>query len=229
MTTQTTATETQIQIQIALEVLKMDETGKTKAAIAKEFGVSPRSVNRYADKYEEEAMDLFTAEDESETELRKAFDDQKEALEEKIEGVDAEETQDESSEDDVQKEETESEVEEKEEPKVETKTRKRASIERDANGLTKNQIGILATYYKQKGTMDKTETRQAKTGRAKKGVKTIRYITMEILEAHAEAGTLTKANKASIIEEIMKAGDVTEATAKQYFSGHKIMFGGFQG
>lgn len=214
MTTQTTNTETQIQI--ALEVLKMDETEKTKATIAKEYGISSRSVSRYAGKYEEEAMDLLASDVEPETQkLNEAFEGEKAEAEAEVE-----EQAGEPDESNVEEEVTSTETEET--------TRKRAPITREDNGLTKNQNNILATYYKQKGTMDKTDERQGKTGRAKKGVKTIRYITMEILEAHANAGTLTKTNKDDIIDEIAKTGNVEQKTAKQYFSGHKILFGGFQ-
>lgn len=61
------------KIQIAVEVLKMDETEKTKKQIADEFSVSTRSVSRYADKYEEEALDLINTPEA--VELQNAFEE----------------------------------------------------------------------------------------------------------------------------------------------------------
>lgn len=78
------------KIQIAVEVLKMDETEKTKKQIADEFSVSTRSVSRYADKYEEEALDLINTPEA--VELKDAFevpavtdDDEEEEKEDAVE------------------------------------------------------------------------------------------------------------------------------------------------
>lgn len=55
----TEAQKRAIQVAVAYEALIMDETGKTKAQIAKEYGISPSSIKRYAEKYETEAMDML--------------------------------------------------------------------------------------------------------------------------------------------------------------------------
>lgn len=266
MTTATTTRETQITI--AYEVLMMDETGKSKKQIADEFNVSPRSVTRYFEKYEEEAMDLVTDEEpEENTQLAAAFAPKEEVEEEPTEtaeeefsfeddhynnhleeidednkaNTEIEEGREETQEQETSAPEEEPETEEstsveedntdtvEEQPKKETTSR--APRERDEEGLTPNQRSILNTYLKQKasGNMEKNEDRKGKVGRAKKNVKTIRYITMEILEKVAATGNLTKANKNDIINEIMEAADTDEKTAKQYFSGHKIIFGDYQG
>lgn len=214
MTTATTTRE--IQIQIAYEVLMMDETGKTKKAIADEYGVSSRSVTRYAEKFEDEAMDMVTGEVPEENKALEAAFEPK--TEETSTETEEETTSEESSE---EQEETAPEVEAK------PKRQKRA---RDENGLTKGERECLERYYKQKADAEnmKFEERKGKTGRAKKGVKTIRFITMEIIESHVDAGTFTKANKDEILAELMATASVDEKTAKQYLSIHKKMFGDWQ-
>src|SRR5690554_3183230 len=106
MTTATTTRE--VQIQIALEVLTMDESGKTKAQIAKEYEVSPRSVTRYAEKYEDEAMDLLagTNEPEETTELKAAFEPKVEVQEPETKEEEAV-TEDEETQEEVKATETE--------------------------------------------------------------------------------------------------------------------------
>lgn len=161
----------QTKIAIAQAVAAGD---KTKAQIAKDFGVSRDSVRRYGNKFADKVK--------AQVKTNQA--------------------------------------------KV-TKT-KAKNADKDGVELTDNQKKILATYYKQKGTLDKVTSRVGHTGRAPKGVKTIRYIAMEVIEAHANAGTLVKANKADIIAEIAKAAEVELKTARQYFSGHKKLFGDWQ-
>jgi predicted transcriptional regulator len=65
----------QTKIEIALAVLKIDETGKSKKEIAEEYNVSARSVSRYAEKYEEAAMDLLNGSEAEE--LEAAFEEEK--------------------------------------------------------------------------------------------------------------------------------------------------------
>ena len=48
-----------IQIQVAAAVLQIAETGKTRKLIGEEFGISPRTVTRYAAKFESEARELL--------------------------------------------------------------------------------------------------------------------------------------------------------------------------
>lgn len=214
----TTATTTRdVQIKIAYEVLMMDETGKTKKAIADEYGVSSRSVTRYAEKFEDEAMDMVTGE----------VPEENKALEVAFESK-AEETSTETEEETTNEESSE-EQEEETAPEVEAKP-KRQKRARDENGLTKGERECLERYYKQKADAEnmKFEERKGKTGRAKKGVKTIRFITMEIIETHVEAKTFTKENKDEILAEIMDTASVDEKTAKQYLSIHKKMFGDWQ-
>lgn len=230
MTTVTTSVDTKISI--ALAVLMIEESGKTKAEIAREFGVSPRSVTRYAEQFEDEALDLMNAEEtpEENVELESAFSEKPTTPEADTSSVPNKINEEKVDADN--KANTEIEEGRHEEPLVEpTKEKSKKVVERDEDGLTKNQRSILNTYLKQKasGNMDKVEDRQGRTGRAKKNVKTIRYITMEILEEVAASGNLTKANKDNIIKEIMETAGTDEKTAKQYFSGHKIIFGDYQG
>lgn len=77
MTTATAANE-QTKIAIAYEVLMMDETKKSVTDIAKEFGYSTRSVRRWAEKFEEQAMDLISEKSEEQEKVEEAFADKKE-------------------------------------------------------------------------------------------------------------------------------------------------------
>jgi hypothetical protein len=205
MITQAATTKT-AQIGIALEVLKMDETGKTKNQISKDFGVSPRSVARYSEKFENEAMDLLTSEPEESKELRESFKPDEIA-------TPATETEETDSEEEVVDQAT---------PK-----KKRTKKDRETNGLTAGQNKLLTNFQKQKLEMVNFEERQNKTGRARKGVKTIRFITMELMEEYKAGGELTSKNKDAIINHIAQNANVSLKTSKQYFSTHKILFGGF--
>lgn len=231
MTTATATTTVETQIAIALEVLKLDDTGKTKKAIAEEYGVSPRSVTRYAEKYEEEAMDLLTSANESEevTELKVAFKELAKEEREKrnlILLTDKNVTKEQRS----GIKDRRSGVDRRAVPPETGDRRVQKTERRKHEGFSKAQLGCLERYYKQKADSKnmKFEERKGKTGRARKNVKTIRFITMEILEAHAQEGTLLKANKDDIIKEIAEAASTDEKTAKQYFSGHKKLFGDYQ-
>jgi len=243
MTTSTTTRETQIAI--AYEVLMMDETGKTKADIAKEFEVSPRSVTRYAEKYEDEAMDLLTEANESEEtiELKEAFapkvEDTQEASEEpeevEADVQSAEEIEEPESESDDLEASPEVEEEETQEEEVELKeftpqaefSLEEIKEEDFYEDLNDNQKKLLADFYAQKAEATEVEDRKGKRGRAKKGVKSIRFIVMEVIESHKAQGTLTKENRQEIINQIVEATGHDEKQAKKYFSGYKKVFGGW--
>jgi len=74
--TTATITTTETKIAIALEVLRAEETGKTKKMIANEYGVSPRSISRYAESFEDEALDLLNTEpNEAAEKLEESFEE----------------------------------------------------------------------------------------------------------------------------------------------------------
>lgn len=138
----------------------------TKAQLARDYKVSPRTVGRYIEKFEEQ-------------------------IKAELEAAKAEPVQ----------------------PELEM------------SGLTKNQQAILNSYYKQKMSVpQKVVNRTGMVGRAKKGVKTIRFITMEILENLQQQGKLETTKPEEIIKQISTEAMVTTKVAKQYYSGHKVYF-----
>jgi len=180
----TTATNTrEAQITIALEVLKMEETGKTKRDIAEEFGVSPRSVARYAAKYEEEAMDLLTGENEPEetTDLKAAFEEPT-AEETTEEEPEQEETTEEESADEADEEP------EVKEPKPEPKVAKATSGKR--GGKPRN--GRVALVKAVIGEMEEGAT--------------VKEVYAVVAKRAEEEGLpeITKGSFVSIIHQIMK-------------------------
>lgn len=100
----------------------------------------------------------------------------------------------------------------------------RKPVVRDADGYTQGQRWLIDAYNRQKATMQKVENRVGVTGRAKKGVKTIRFITMETLETLSNQGVLKTMKKEDVIRKIADAANVDLKVAKQYYSGHKIFF-----
>lgn len=54
----TETTKLALAISVALEVLKMDETSKTKRQIADEYDIDVKTVNSYAKKYKNQAIEL---------------------------------------------------------------------------------------------------------------------------------------------------------------------------
>lgn len=169
---------TEVQIQASKEVWMMKETGKTKAEIAREFNISPRSLNRYFDKYK------------SEFELQSS---------EEIEAIT-----------DVF------------EPKSNLEKLK---SEEYYDSLSTEKKVMLEKYYENKSKNLEIVERIGHRGRAPKGIMPVRDVLMGIIEHHKFAGTLTKANKQNIIEEIMNKTGYGKEHAKFHFSKMKALFG----
>ena len=201
MTTATTSTETKIAI--AVEVLKIDETGKTKAQIAKEFDVSPRTVSRYSEKYEAEALDLISDNSEGD-DLTKAFEETNEKIEELVAPTE--------------------ETTEAEETETETTEAKPSFAEQAAKAKAKADE-IIATKTVAKAAKPQTAGRGR--GRKPDGVKSIKDIVIETMKEYKDKGEMTKENRPLIVELIMGKTDLTEKEAKKYFAGYKKQLGDY--
>ena len=190
----------QTKIAIAVEVLKIDETGKTKAQIAKEFNVSPRSVSRYAETFENEALDLMT--DDSSENLEAAFEETKTQIDEVVTEI----TDENNSEEDIT---TKPSIKEEEEKK--NKAIQKIKEEKAA-----------------KPTVSDTPKSTGRgRGRKPTGVKSIKEIVLETMNEYKSVGKMTKENREVIVSLIMERTDLTEKEAKKYFAGYKKQVGDY--
>lgn len=239
MNTKTTTTMICVtKVAIVREIMQKSETGETLKTIADKYNVSSRTVSRCHEDLENGVLDHIDEQDvptEAEEVIKTLTGNEKDKHADLVRQMEARNMADLAKA--IDREATAANGDEfakaghsqgeKEDTSGRTRARRTSKpIERQDDGLTLNQRSILETYKRQKasGEMKKKEDRAGKVGRARKNVKTIRYITMEILENRANRGTLTDANKDAIIKEIMKKANTDEKTAKLYYSGHKALF-----
>lgn len=220
-------TSTETQIAVALEVLKMDETGKTKSDIAKEFNVSPRSVSRYADKYEDEAMDLYTNHEEN-VELETAFAPTEEKVEETVESEKEElETLKEQFEaaDGINQELDADDIDRLEELEEKLATELEAVNEEEP---VKEEKVAKVKKAEPKTEDEVTTDRRGRRGRTPKGVASIKSQVLEILTKARDENKLTKSNRETLIADIMEATGHDKKQASKYFAGYKKIVGDYQ-
>lgn len=190
---------TEVKIAAAKEVFLIEQTGKTKKQIAEEFSISTRSLNRYFDQYKDEIESEFSLEPSEEVEqIEAAF-------------------------------ETKSEVEEKKEEQIEAASSNSLYEELKQqeyySTLSVADQVILAKYFENKALDLKYDREASKVGRTPKGTKPTRDVIMEVIEKHLVNGTLTKANKIKIAEEISEATGHGIEHSKFMFSKLKKLFG----